>query len=151
MEALRGIQWIPDPGLVVRLGAAALLGACIGLEREVKDHPAGLRTHMLVALAASLSTVVAIDLASRLEGLGTGFGIDPLRAIEAVTTGVAFVAAGAIIRAGDKIRNLTTGAGLWAVGAIGLACGAGYIGLAAVATAAALMILTLISWLEKRF
>jgi putative Mg2+ transporter-C (MgtC) family protein len=150
MESLLEIRWIPDVGLLVRIGVAALLGACVGLERELTEHPAGLRTHMLVAVAAALSTVVAIDLAARLEQPGTGYGVDPLRAIEAVTAGVAFVAAGAIIRAGDKIRNLTTGAGLWTVGAIGLACGAGYIGLAVVATLAALVILTLVSWLEKR-
>lgn len=149
MDPFLDLRWLPDPDAALRLGMAALLSAAVGLERELHDHPAGLRTHMLVGLAAALFTVVAIDLASRLE-VGTGFGVDPLRAIEAVTAGVAFVAAGAIIRSGGRVRNVTTGAGLWTVGAIGLACGAGYLGLAMFTTLLALLILVAFAWLEKQ-
>ena len=100
------------------------------------------------SLASALFTIVAIDLARRLDGVSEATRVDPLRAIEAVTAGVAFIAAGAIIRSGDKVRHLTTGAGLWLAGAIGLATGAGYLGLAVLATALALVILTFLRWLE---
>ena len=149
MDPFLDIRWLPDADAALKLGSAALLSACIGLERELHDHPAGLRTHMLVGLAAAVFAVVAIDLASRLE-VGTGFGVDPLRASEAVTAGVAFVAAGAIIRSGGRVRNVTTGAGLWTAGAVGLACGAGYLGLAVFTTVLALLILVAFAWLEKK-
>ncbi|NBB70117.1 MAG: MgtC/SapB family protein [Alphaproteobacteria bacterium] len=150
MDPLGELRWLVDRDLVIRLFAGALLGGCIGLERELRAHPAGLRTHMLVGLAAALFTIVAIDLARRLDAVTGGMGVDPLRAIEAVTAGVAFIAAGAIIRSGDKVRNLTTGAGMWLAGAVGLATGAGYLGLAVLATALAVVILTALRWLEMR-
>lgn len=150
MDPLSELRWLVDRDLVLRLVAGALLGGCIGLERELRAHPAGLRTHMLVALASTLFTIVAIDLARRLEGVSEATRVDPLRAIEAVTAGVAFIAAGAIIRSGDKVRHLTTGAGLWLAGAVGVAVGAGYLGLGVLATALALVILTLLRWLEMR-
>jgi len=150
MDPLSELRWLVDRDLVIRLFAGALLGGCIGLERELRAHPAGLRTHMLVGLASALFTIVAIDLARRLDAVTGGLGVDPLRAIEAVTAGVAFIAAGAIIRSGDKVRNLTTGAGMWLAGAVGLASGAGYLGLAVLATALAVVILTALRWLEMR-
>jgi len=150
LDPLSELRWLVDRDLVIRLFAGALLGGCIGLERELRAHPAGLRTHMLVGLAAALFTIVAIDLARRLDAVSGGMGVDPLRAIEAVTAGVAFIAAGAIIRSGDKVRNLTTGAGMWLAGAVGLATGAGYLGLAVLTTALALVILTALRWLEMR-
>jgi putative Mg2+ transporter-C (MgtC) family protein len=150
MEPFNELRWAVAADWVIRLVAGAALGGCIGLERELRAHPAGLRTHMLVGLAASLFTLVAVDLAQRLHVGTDASGVDPLRAIEAVTAGVAFIAAGAIIRSGDKVRNLTTGAGMWLAGAVGLATGAGYIGLAATATALALVILTVMRWLEMR-
>ncbi len=150
MEPFSELRWAVAADWVIRIVAGATLGGCIGLERELRAHPAGLRTHMLVGLAASLFTLVAVDLAQRLHAGADASGVDPLRAIEAVTAGVAFIAAGAIIRSGDKVRNLTTGAGMWLAGAVGLATGAGYIGLAATATALALVILTVMRWLEMR-
>jgi putative Mg2+ transporter-C (MgtC) family protein len=150
MDPLSELRWLVDGDLALRLIAGAGLGGCIGLERELRAHPAGLRTHMLVGLAATLFTVVAIDLARRLDEVSEATRVDPLRAIEAVTAGVAFIAAGAIIRSGDKVRHLTTGAGLWLAGAVGVATGAGYLGLAVLATALALVILTFLRWLEQR-
>ena len=74
---------------------------------------------------------------------------DPLRMIEAVTAGVAFLAAGLIFTSGDRVRNVTTGASLWLVGAIGLGCGAGQMPLAAMATAIVLTVLFLLRHVEK--
>jgi putative Mg2+ transporter-C (MgtC) family protein len=150
MDPLSELRWVVDADLVLRLLAGALLGGCIGFERELGAHPAGLRTHMLVGLAAALFTIVAIDFARRLDDVSEVTRVDPLRAIEAVTAGVAFIAAGAIIRSGDRVRHLTTGAGLWLAGAVGVASGAGYLGLAVFTTALALVILTFLRWLELR-
>jgi putative Mg2+ transporter-C (MgtC) family protein len=149
MDPLAELRWLVDGAAVIQLAAGAVLGGCIGLERELRGHAAGLRTHMLVGLAAALFTIVAIDLADRLAaGAAETTRTDPLRALEAVTAGVAFIAAGAIIRSGDKVRNLTTGAGLWLAGAVGLSAGAGYLGLAVLTTALALVILGALRWLE---
>lgn len=138
--------------LLLRIGAACLFGAIIGVEREIRDRPAGLRTFMLVSLAACLFTVVSLEVSYLLETSEEQSSIrpDPLRVIEAVTAGVAFIAAGAIIRHGGRLEGLTTGAGLWLAGAIGLACGAGFIAIAALVAVLALVILTLLHIVEGR-
>ena len=136
---------------IARLSLALFLGALIGWEREVNSHPAGLRTHMLIALAAALFTVIAMELtyfegdASRADTLR----MDPLRLIEAVTSGVAFLAAGSIIVQGGNVKGITTGASMWLAGAIGLACGTGDAVLAIIAAGLALMVLWLMRVLVK--
>jgi putative Mg2+ transporter-C (MgtC) family protein len=128
----------------LRMGAALLFGGLMGWEREVHDKAAGLRTHMMISLAASLFTLVAFDLMT-LDGIAQdNLRFDPIRLVEAVTAGVAFLAAGMIILRGDRVRGLTTGGGMWMAGAIGLACGAGSLGLAAMATLGALVVLWLL-------
>ncbi|SIO33232.1 putative Mg2+ transporter-C (MgtC) family protein [Rhodovulum sp. ES.010] len=139
---------LPAAIAVLRLTAATVLGGLIGLEREVRDKPAGLRTHMLIALAACLFTLIAFQLMEGLDHETPALRVDPLRLIEAVTAGVAFLAAGAIIVNRGSVRGLTTGAGMWLAGAIGLACGAGNLPLAALATAVALVVLGLLRFLE---
>ncbi|MEX5726975.1 putative Mg2+ transporter-C (MgtC) family protein [Rhodovulum iodosum] len=132
----------------LRLSAAVILGGLIGWEREARDKPAGLRTHMLIALAACLFTLLAFELMQSTEGDNPALRVDPLRLVEAVTAGVAFLAAGTIITGRGGVRGLTTGAGMWLAGAIGLACGAGSLALAALATAIALVVLALLRLLE---
>lgn len=78
-------------------------------------------------------------------------GLDPFRITNAVTSGVAFIAAGAIIRSGCNVRGLTTGANMWLAGAIGLACGAGFYTLAVFGATFSLIIITLLQWLEKHY
>lgn len=126
---------------MLRLTVAVVLGGLIGWEREMHDKAAGLRTHMMVSLAACLFTLVAYDLLRVPIGDDDALKSDPLRLIEAVTSGVAFLAAGSIITSGGQVRGLTTGAGMWLAGAIGLACGIGNIPLAAMATVIALLVL----------
>ncbi len=154
METAAGIDlWAgtstPPLAALVRLVLAAALGAVIGIEREVGGRQAGLKTHMLIAVAAATFTLISFeifaDIASR-----PGANADPLRIIEAVTAGVAFLAAGTIIRTADRVRGLTTGAGMWAAGAVGVSAGAGYLILAAMATAVTFVILTVIRWIERR-
>jgi putative Mg2+ transporter-C (MgtC) family protein len=137
---------------LIRLLLAATLGAAIGAEREIHAHTAGLRTHILVAMAACLFTLIAYEImASEVEG-AIGLQTDPLRLIEAVTAGVAFLAAGSIITAHGRVKGLTTGAGMWMAGAIGLACGSGRAALAIMATVLALLVLWLLqrvsAWLD---
>jgi putative Mg2+ transporter-C (MgtC) family protein len=107
--------------LSLRLVLAAVLGAMIGAEREIHRHPAGIRTHMLVALGAGLFTVLSI------HGFGQGPGvpIDPTRIAAQIVSGIGFLGAGAILKDGIVIRGLTTAASLWATAAVGMAAGAG--------------------------
>ena len=137
--------------LLLRIGLACLFGALLGLEREIRDRPAGLRTFMLVSLAACLFTIIALEVSFLVETAEDQSSIrpDPLRIVEAVTAGVAFIAAGAIIRHSGRLEGLTTGAGMWLAGAIGLACGAGFIGIAALVTLLALVIMVLFKWVER--
>ncbi len=137
--------------LLLRIGLACLFGALLGLEREIRDRPAGLRTFMLVSLAACLFTIIALEVSFLVETTEDQSSIrpDPLRIVEAVTAGVAFIAAGAIIRHSGRLEGLTTGAGMWLAGAIGLACGAGFIGIAALVTLLALVIMVLFKWVER--
>ncbi|MDF0599985.1 MgtC/SapB family protein [Psychromarinibacter sp. C21-152] len=136
----------------LRLVAALLLAGAVGLEREIRHKPAGLRTHMLVSLAACLFILVAQQLASLPFGAGDAndaLRIDPLRLIEAVTAGVAFLAAGIIFTSGGKVHHVTTGASMWLAGAIGLACGSGQVPLAGLATAITIGVLFLVRVFEK--
>jgi putative Mg2+ transporter-C (MgtC) family protein len=124
------------PEVLLRLFVAAALGGAIGLERELRERQAGLRTHLVVAVGAALFTLVSAygfaDFGSR---------VDPTRIAAQVVTGIGFLGAGAIIRQGLSVRGLTTAASLWLVAAIGLAAGAGYWDGALIATLGALLTL----------
>ncbi len=114
---------------VLRLALAAVLGGAVGIERELREHEAGLRTHMLVAVGSALFTLVSAYGFSEFFAAQEGnrfVPIDPTRIAAQIVTGIGFLGAGAIIRQGPRVRGLTTAATLWAVAAIGLACGAGY-------------------------
>lgn len=141
---------LPFGVIVARLLAAALFGAMIGFEREWRSHPAGLRTHMLVALASAAFAILGIEIVHSNQFESDGARLDPIRMIEAVTAGVAFLAAGSIIFARGKVQGLTTGAGLWLAGAIGLASGLGFWQVGAFATLLAIVILGVMHILEKR-
>jgi putative Mg2+ transporter-C (MgtC) family protein len=140
---------LSEPVIALRLILAVGLGAAIGYERERLDRPAGLRTHMLTALAAALFTVLTLEIHAGLARSGTN-NADPIRIIEAVTAGVAFLAAGAIFRSGGDVHGLTTGAGMWLAGAIGVACGGGYYVVAVMATLLAAFILAVLRRFEHR-
>lgn len=131
--------------LMIRLSLAVLFGGLIGIERELKKRPAGLRTNMLVALAAATFTVLAAELISESREATEVVSVDTLRIISAVINGVAFLGAGAIIRGGDGgVQGLTTGASLWMSGAIGVACGGGYYTVAGLALVLSLIVLAVI-------
>ncbi len=129
--------------LCLRVAISALLSSLIGLEREWQGHPAGLRTHMLVGLGAALFTV--LSLFAFPEG-------DPGRVAAQVVAGVGFLGAGSIIqrREGNMPHGLTTAAGIWAVAAIGMACGAGAYVLGAFSTAMILFVLAILAGISRR-
>lgn len=135
--------------IAVRLALACFLCGVMGMERERKDRPAGLRTYMMVGLAAALFTVITIEMSLNLSD-GAGIRSDPIRIIEAVTAGVAFLAAGTIIIRSGDVKGLTTGAGMWMSGAIGVACGAGYYLVAVMATGLGLVIFVVVRLFEPR-
>lgn len=142
--------WLPFTVIAARLALAALLGAAVGFEREWRQHSAGLRTHILVALAAAAFAILGIEIVHSAQFEEDSARLDPLRLIEAVTAGVAFLAAGTIIVARGQVKGLTTGAGLWLAGAIGLAAGLGFWQIAILATLLAVLILGLMRPLEQK-
>jgi putative Mg2+ transporter-C (MgtC) family protein len=123
--------------VLVRVIAAVLLGAIVGIERERAGKPAGLRTHMLVSLGTAV-LVLACSL--------IGMGLDAQsRVIQGIVTGIGFVGAGTILKVSEQreIHGLTTAAGLWMTAAIGVACGLGILGLALIGALLALLVLAL--------
>ncbi len=129
-----------DSTVLLRLVVAVLLGGAIGFEREVGGKPAGLRTHALVCLGATLFMLVSVRSPDFFPGTGP---VDPGRIAAQVVTGVGFLGAGTIIRAGGSVRGLTTAASIWAVAAIGLSVGVGYYITAVFCTGLALVVLHL--------
>ena len=128
--------------VIIRLIAATLLGAAIGIQRERVGKPAGLRTHVLV----TLGTCVFV-----LAGSGYGMSSDGLsRVIQGIVTGIGFIGAGSILKLNEErdIQGLTTAAGVWMAAAIGVAVGLGALGLALLSTIMTLIILTLVGKFE---
>jgi putative Mg2+ transporter-C (MgtC) family protein len=125
---------------LLRLALAAILGGLIGIERELREREAGLRTHLLVALGSALFTIVGAY--GFHDFLASGRSVvDPTRIAAQIVTGIGFLGAGAIIRQGFSVRGLTTAATLWVVAAVGLASGAGYYSAAVITTALVLIAL----------
>ena len=142
-----GPNAVPAGVVALRLCLAVVLGGVIGWEREHNARAAGLRTHMMISLASCVFALVALEMiALQTEDAGR-IKADPIALIGAITSGVAFLAAGSIIISGGKVRGLTTGASMWLVGAIGLCCGTGKLMLAVQTTVMALVVL----WLIHRF
>jgi putative Mg2+ transporter-C (MgtC) family protein len=141
---------LPLEELLVRLTAATLAGMVLGLEREWRQKPAGLRTHMLVSLAAAAFTVLTFELFHASLEIAPEAKGDPVRVIEGVIAGVAFLGAGTIIQGRGDVKGLTTGASVWLSGATGIACGGGYYIVAAVTVVLAIIILVLVGLLERK-
>lgn len=116
--------------------ASTICGAIIGLERTSRDKPAGVRTVILICLGSTIFTLVSLLLASR------SATADPARLAAQIIPGIGFLGAGAIIRSRGTIVGLTTGATIWAVAAVGVTLGAGYIAAGLVCTALILLVLT---------
>jgi putative Mg2+ transporter-C (MgtC) family protein len=129
---LPDVTWVD---VLLRIVLAAVLGGAIGLERELREREAGLRTHMLVSVGAALFTMVSAYAWTDWQfSTREGLTFDPTRIAAQVVTGIGFLGAGAIIRQGLSVRGLTTAATLWVVAAIGMASGAGYFTAALITT-----------------
>ena len=133
--------------VLIRIVLAVVLGGLIGLERGVRSHPAGFRTHILVCVGACLAMLTNQFV---FEGLGVG-GTDPTRIGAQVISGIGFLGVGTIFFAGrNTVRGLTTAAGLWASGAIGLAAGIGFYAGAVIAAVIVLVVLGLFPLIENK-
>lgn len=148
-QFIEGIQTFfhANPLLVylVRILAATLCGAIIGFERTKRSKEAGIRTHCIIACAAALIMIISkygfADLLTQGGGFADGTrGADPSRIAAQVVTGISFLGAGVIFKNGNTVKGLTTAAGIWAMAAVGMACGAGLYSVAFFVTALILLV-----------
>ncbi|MGI8422400.1 MAG: MgtC/SapB family protein [Gaiellaceae bacterium] len=138
--------------VLLRLVLAAVFAGAIGIEREIREREAGLRTHMLVSLGAALFTITsAYGFRDFLVHGGNVVRADPTRVAAQIVTGIGFLGAGAIIRQGVAVRGLTTAATLWASAAIGLAAGAGYYSAALMTTIVVILLLWPLRIVTRRY
>lgn len=139
-------SWDIDAGLIVRLLGAALLGGVVGAEREASGQPAGLRTHIAVALGAALFGAISTLGFQEFDQARarTVLQADVTRVASNVAVGIGFLGAGVIFRQGDNVKNLTTAASLWVVAAIGLAAGVGNMSIAVIGTVTLVLSLVLL-------
>ena len=128
---------------MLRLLLAAGLGALMGIERELRRKPAGLRTNILIALGSALFTTMSIQLAQT--------GGSPDRVAAQIVTGIGFLGAGAILRSGRSVHGMTTAATIWVNAAVGMAAGAGEFAMASVATGITLVVLAVLGPVESYF
>ncbi|MDY6380876.1 MAG: MgtC/SapB family protein [Synergistales bacterium] len=138
-----------DWDYIIRLLLAAVLGGVIGLEREYHAKEAGFRTHVLVAVGSALFMLISQYGFDAFLGVKS-VSFDPSRIASQVVTGIGFIGAGTIIFQKKFIRGLTTAAGIWVTGAIGLACGCGMYFIAAVTTAIVILVLSIINYFLKK-
>ncbi len=117
-----------DPSFFIKLGISAVLGLIIGLERELKRKPVGLKTSLVICIVSCLLTIVSIESAYLAQGSDRiNITMDPLRLAAQIVSGIGFLGAGVILRRGnDSISGLTTAAMIWGAAGIGIAVGAGF-------------------------
>ncbi len=144
------ITEIFDMSIVIRVLSAVLLGFAIGLEREMTNKYAGLRTNILVCLGACVFTIISIYGFPMVSVTGDEFGTrDTARVAAQVVTGIGFIGGGTVLRHGATVFGLTTAATLWISASIGMACGAGLFGLAILATVFSILVLVSVRVFEK--
>ncbi|MBA2719971.1 MAG: MgtC/SapB family protein [Chloroflexi bacterium] len=133
------IDFALQADLAIRMLIAAVLGAAIGLERQIHEHPAGMRTHLLVSLGSAMFTELSIVAFAGPPAPNGSLPTDTSRVAAQVVSGIGFLGAGAILKYGTSIRGLTTAASLWTAAAVGMAAGAGEWLIAAVGTSIVLI------------
>lgn len=140
------VHWI-DFDLLTRLGVAAIIGLILGIDREVRDKAAGLRTHGLICFSTAAMTVSMIALYHQADGEGS----DVLRIFEATGAFIGFIGAGLIVFSQGKPKNITTAAHLWLTAVIGIACGAAQWPLVLFSSIISVVMLTVLGLLERRW
>jgi putative Mg2+ transporter-C (MgtC) family protein len=139
-----------DGEIALRLGVAAIVGLLFGLDREVRGHAAGMRTHGLVCFSAAVMTISVISLYLQMGVQSTNLRMDPLRIFEAVGSFVGIVGAGLIVFSKGRLHNLTTAANLWLAAVVGIACGAGQWPLVAIGTVISLFMVSVLRVVEDK-
>lgn len=138
--------------LISRLGAAAVLGLLLGLDREFRGRAAGLRTHGLVCFSAAALAVSMISLYHQIGPSENGVnGLDALRIYEATGSFIGIIGAGLVVFSKGKVKNLTTAAHLWLTAMIGIACGTGQWPLVAIGAVISILMLTGLGLVERRW
>jgi len=132
-----------DPAIPLRLLLAAVLGGLIGIEREIRDKPAGLRTNILICVGSTLFMSLSTQVAQLLGG-------DPTRIAAQIISGIGFLGAGAFLHSHGFVLGLTTAATIWVVAGVGMALGSGMYLVAAFATAMSLVTLYFLSFIEDK-
>ena len=132
-----------DPAISIRLVLAVVLGGIIGLEREFRDKPAGLRTNILICVGSTLFMSLSTRVAQIVGG-------DPTRIAAQIISGVGFLGAGVVLHSHGFVLGLTTAATIWVVAGVGMALGSGMYGVAVFVTAMSLVTLYLLSYAEDR-
>lgn len=140
---------IPPLDMIVRLLMAAGLALLLGLERELRRKPAGLRSHMLVSVGAAAFILIGLHILMTTAEGDPSARIDPSRIVEGVIGGIGFLGAGCIIQSRGSVQGITTGASIWISGAIGVACGLGTLVLASMVTVLALIIVVVLGRFER--
>jgi len=133
--------------VVIRLVLSVFLGSLIGFEREIKQHGAGLRTHILVCLGSTLIMLTSLYVFDIYKDIVT---LDPARIAAGIITGIGFLCAGTIIRYGGTVRGLTTAASLWVTAAVGMAVGSGFYQAALITTFIVFIVLFFFSKFAKK-
>ncbi len=135
--------------MLLRLCVAAGLALFLGLERELRGKPAGLRSHMLVSLGSATFIIIGMSVLFATAEGDPSARIDPTRVVQGVVGGIGFLGAGSIIRSGGQIQGITTGASIWLAGAIGVAAGINNFYLAGMVTFIALVIMVVLGRFER--
>ena len=142
---------ISEVELTARLGLAIVGGAILGWEREAHNKPAGVKTHMLVALGSAGFMLAGLELHEQLLGLNQANNADLMKVLAGIVGGIGFLGAGSIIRAGGTVHGLTTAATIWVAAAIGIACSLGLYILAAVSVGLAMATLLILGLMQRHF
>ena len=138
--------------IITRFLAAAICGLLVGIDRDIKSKPAGIRTYMLVCLGSCAFTLMVFEISEFYIKNYANVSVDPTRVIQGIITGIGFLGGGAILSSTkeNKVKGLTTGASIWIAGAIGLSCGYGFYIHALILTTMTVMILTIAGFIKHK-
>ncbi|MCR5781663.1 MAG: MgtC/SapB family protein [Clostridia bacterium] len=141
--------------ILIRVAVATLVGILVGIEREIANHPAGMKTHALVCLGAAVTTMLSVEMSYSVMNttLDAASKIDISRIASGVVSGIGFIGAGSIIRSkdGSVVTGITTAATVWVTGCMGLAIGMGYFKIITIALLAVVFATFLLRHIESRF
>ncbi|WP_425093510.1 MgtC/SapB family protein [Tropicimonas sp. S265A] len=134
---------------LVRVGAAAFCGLLVGIDREAKSKPLGARAYILTSAASAMWIIITLNFSLQVNGLEDDLNVDPTRLIQGLVGAIGFLGAGAIISTTEtgRLRGVASGAAIWGVGAIGVACGMGFVLEALTLSVGYVVVLNLYDWI----